>query len=120
MAPVELTSKHGLHLTLIASYKRQAVEGMAGAFAGTSDAIRAARDEEGEKLHAKIGQLVVERDFFRKPSFDEREPEAGDGRTCSPPLVDFKAVLPAADQSFVLLMRPSTKSERDVGADDSD
>lgn len=54
-----LAAKHGIHHTMIAAWKRQAVEGMAGTFCGASDAARAASEAEVEKLHAKIGQLVV-------------------------------------------------------------
>ena len=39
---------------------------MAGTFAGGGDAAKAISDSEVEKLHAKIGQLVVERDFVAK------------------------------------------------------
>lgn len=45
---------------------RQATEGMAATFSGSSEASKAAGDNEIEKLHAKIGQLVVERDFLLK------------------------------------------------------
>ena len=64
----ELAAKHGIHHTMIAAWKRQAVEGMAGTFSGASDDARAASEAEVEKLHAKIGQLVVERDFLAKAS----------------------------------------------------
>ncbi|GGD56369.1 hypothetical protein GCM10010990_01980 [Croceicoccus mobilis] len=64
----ELAAKHGVHHTMIASWKRQAVEGMASTFSGSGDAARAVSDAELEKLHAKIGQLVVERDFLAKAS----------------------------------------------------
>jgi len=64
----ELATKHGIHHTMIAAWKRQAVEGMAGTFCGASDAARAASEAEVEKLHAKIGQLVVERDFLARAS----------------------------------------------------
>lgn len=59
----ELVSKHGVHQRLIDAWKRQAIEGMAGVFAGKAEAAAAEREGELEKLHAKIGQLVVERDF---------------------------------------------------------
>ncbi len=39
---------------------------MAGVFSGK--AADAVREGEVEKLHAKIGQLVVERDFLSKAS----------------------------------------------------
>ena len=64
----ELVSKHGVHQTLINAWKRQAIEGMAGVFSGKAEAAAAARVGELEKLHAKIGQLVVERDFLAKAS----------------------------------------------------
>ncbi len=51
---------------MIASWKRQAIDGMAGTFSGAGDAVKAASESEVEKLHAKIGQLVVERDFLAK------------------------------------------------------
>ena len=62
----ELATKHGVHHTMIASWKRQAIEGMANTFSGGGDAAKAASESEVEKLHAKIGQLVVERDFLAK------------------------------------------------------
>ena len=65
----ELAAKHGIHHTMIAAWKRQAVEGMATTFSGAGDAARASSEGEVEKLHAKIGQLVVERDFLGK-AFD--------------------------------------------------
>ncbi len=62
----ELAAKHGIHPTMIATWKRQATEGMAATFSGASEASKTADDTEIEKLHAKIGQLVVERDFLSK------------------------------------------------------
>jgi transposase len=53
----ELAAKHGVHHTMIAAWKRQAIDGMAGTFSGAGDAARAVSDNEVEKLHAKIGQL---------------------------------------------------------------
>ena len=64
----ELVSKHGVHQTLINAWKRQAIEGMAGVFSGKAEAAAAEREGEFEKLHANIGQHVVERDLFAKAS----------------------------------------------------
>lgn len=64
----QLVTKHGVHQTLINAWKKPAVEGMAGVFSGKAEAAEAAREGEVEKLHAMIGQLVVERDFLRKAS----------------------------------------------------
>ena len=41
---------------------------MSGIFSGKAEAKAAEKDGEIEKLHAKIGQLVVERDFLAKAS----------------------------------------------------
>ena len=62
----ELAAEHGVHHTMIASWKRQAIDGMASTFSGGGDAAKTVSDGEIEKLHAKIGQLVVERDFLAK------------------------------------------------------
>ena len=64
----QLVTKHGVHQTPINAWKRQAVEGMAAVFAGKAEAAEASREAEVEKLHAKIGALVVERDFLRRAS----------------------------------------------------
>jgi transposase len=64
----QLVSKHGVHQTLINGWKKQALEGMAGVFLGRAEAVDKGHEEELEKLHAKIGQLVVEWDFLRKAS----------------------------------------------------
>jgi len=44
------------------------VEGLVAVFSGTGEVKEGIREEEVEKLHAKIGQLVVERDFLAKAS----------------------------------------------------
>lgn len=62
----EIASKHGIHPTMVTTWKKQAVDGLAGTFAGTTEAARAAGEADIEKLHAKIGQLVIERDFLSK------------------------------------------------------
>ena len=64
----QLATKHGVHQTLIGDWKRQAMDGLATVFSGKADAKESMREEDVEKLHAKIGQLVVERDFLAKAS----------------------------------------------------
>ena len=64
----QLAAKHGVHQTMIDAWKKQAVEGMASVFSGKAEAAEAAREGEIDQLHAKIGQLVVERDFLRRAS----------------------------------------------------
>jgi transposase len=62
----QLAAKHGVHQTMIAAWRRQAIEGLAGVFTGKAEAGDGVRAGEIDKLHAKIGQLVVERDFLSK------------------------------------------------------
>jgi transposase len=64
----QLATKHGVHQTLIGDWKRQAVDGLVTVFSGRAEAKEGMREEDVEKLHAKIGQLVVERDFLAKAS----------------------------------------------------
>ena len=70
LTTAQMAAKHGIHQTMVGEWKRQAVEGMAGVFSGKSAAQESAKASEAEveKLHAKIGQLVVERDFLAKAS----------------------------------------------------
>ena len=62
----QLATKHGVHQTMIAGWRKQAIEGLSGVFAGKAEPSDGAREGEIDKLHAKIGQLVVERDFLAK------------------------------------------------------
>jgi len=52
-----------LEPTQVNTWKRQAIEGMAGV---CSDKVKKAENKDGEikELHAKIGQLAVENDFL--------------------------------------------------------
>ena len=61
----QLGAKHGVHQTMINTWKKQAIENLSTVFAGKPEAGKT-REEDVEKLHAKIGQLVVERDFLAK------------------------------------------------------
>ena len=64
----ELSSKHGIPQTMISAWKRQAIDGLASMFSGKVEAVVATGEAELTRLHAKIGQRVVERDFWAKAS----------------------------------------------------
>jgi transposase len=70
LTTAQLAAKHGIHQTMVGDWKRQAMEGLAAVFSGKSAAGESAKATEAdvEKLHAKIGQLVVEQDFLAKAS----------------------------------------------------
>lgn len=61
----QLGAKYGVHQTLINAWKKQAVENLSTVFESKADAGQV-READIEKLHAKIGQLIVERDFLAK------------------------------------------------------
>ena len=65
----ELATKHQLHPNQITQWKRQAIENLAKAFDDKASDAQVVREAEVTKLHAKIGQLVVERDFLAR-TFD--------------------------------------------------
>ena len=70
----QLATKYGVHQTMIGDWKRQAMEGLVSVFSGKTEAREGIREEKLEKLHAKIGQLVVERDFCSPPAGYPRPP----------------------------------------------
>ena len=70
LTTAQLAAKHGIHQTMVGEWKRQAMEGMVAVFSGRSAGQESSKaaEVEVEKLHAKIGQLLVERDFLAKAS----------------------------------------------------
>jgi len=52
-----------VHPTQIGTWKRAAIENMATAFTRKGSASERVSAADVDKLHSKIGQLVVERDF---------------------------------------------------------
>ena len=64
----ELASQFGLNINQISKWKKEALEGMSDTFSGKIQKKEVSTQKEIEKLHAKIGQLVVERDFLEKVS----------------------------------------------------
>jgi transposase len=62
----ELGSRYGLHPNMITNWKRQAIDNLAETFSSKAERSRSNDDPEIKDLHAKIGQLTVERDFLAK------------------------------------------------------
>ncbi len=66
----ELSSRFGVHASMIHGWKKVLLEGTASLFARSSGGTTEATAVEAQlaPLYEKIGQLTVERDFFRKRS----------------------------------------------------
>ena len=66
----ELASKYGVHPSQIHAWKKAVQDGVTCLFEGGEKAARAeaAGKTKLTELHAKIGQLTMERDFFRERS----------------------------------------------------
>jgi len=62
----EIATKHGIHPNQVSEWKKQAMAGLAGIFDGKAVQDEAAHEAQVKDLHAKIGQLQVERDFLAK------------------------------------------------------
>ena len=68
LTTAEVAKKYGIHPTMISGWKRTGIENMAQAFDGQAISAPAISAAEIKKLHAKIRQLVVKRDFLSEAS----------------------------------------------------
>jgi putative transposase len=62
----EIAAKHQVHPNQVSAWKRQALDGLSEVFSNGPDQERQDHETEIRDLHAKIGQLTVERDFLSK------------------------------------------------------
>jgi transposase len=62
----EIATRHKVHPDQVSTWKRQAMDGLDAVFSNGPDKARVDREGETHDLHAKIGQLTVERDFLAR------------------------------------------------------
>ena len=62
----EIAGRHKVHPNQVSTWKRQAMDGLGAVFSNGADKAHADHEGEIHDLHAKIGQLTVERDFLAR------------------------------------------------------
>ncbi len=71
----ELAAQYKVHPNMIAKWKREALDGMKETFSTGNSQAKRDHEEEIKQLQAKVGELVIERDFLeglRSLSVDRR------------------------------------------------
>ena len=64
----ELAAKHGVSVKQIGRWKQQAIESISLCFSDKKQVDTASNEATITNLHAKIGELLVEKDFLLKAS----------------------------------------------------
>jgi transposase len=62
----EIATRHKVHPNQVSTWKRQALDGLGAVFSNGADHARQDHETEVRDLHAKIGELTVERDFLAR------------------------------------------------------
>ena len=61
-----LAARYDVHPNLIANWKKKARQKVLASFSGKQERDEVSREAEIKELRAKIGELVIERDFLSK------------------------------------------------------
>ena len=62
----EIAARYKVHPNQVSTWKGQAIDGLGAIFSNGGDKIRVDHESEIHGLHAKIGELTVERDFLAR------------------------------------------------------
>lgn len=62
----ELANKYSVHTNQISQWKKQAKEQIVVGFSGKQQKSQQSDEARIKDLHAKIGQLLIERDFLQQ------------------------------------------------------
>lgn len=62
----EIAARFSVHPNQVSEWKKQAMGGLVDVFAGKVTRNDVVHEAQVKELHAKIGQLTVERDFLAK------------------------------------------------------
>jgi len=66
-APIsELSVKFGVHAAVISRWKSEALQSLEECFKGKTERVAKDHTAELKELHAKIGELIIEKDFLEQ------------------------------------------------------
>ena len=61
-----IAARYKVHPNQVSTWKRQAMDGLGEVFSNGAEGARGEHEAEVRNLHAKIGELTVERDFLAR------------------------------------------------------
>jgi transposase len=64
----ELSSRFGVNANVISKWKKQVLVNLSDIFSGKHETRQLSNDQQVKELHAKIGELTVEKDFLQQVS----------------------------------------------------
>ena len=64
----ELSSRFGVNANMISKWKKKALQGFKEIFSNNSQIQEKSNDIQVKELHAKIGELTIEKDFLQRAS----------------------------------------------------
>ena len=64
----ELSSRFGINANVISKWKKQALMSFSDIFSNRRENIQVSNDQQIKELHAKIGELTIEKDFLQTAS----------------------------------------------------
>ena len=106
----EIAARHVVYPNQVSTWKRQAIDGLDEVFGSCKASFQSEHETTIRDLHAKIGELTVERDFFCEGSNAEPGRTPADGRARQrvehQPSVRVARHLPPADVRLDTLVGP--------------
>ena len=107
----ELATRFEVHPTMIGQWKRQASEGLVEVFNDGSARREEVSEAQTKELHAKIGQLTIERDFWSGPPVAEPRAEEREDRGGASSGLEHRAAMRSAGAEPVVVLLPGQGRE---------